>query len=115
MRVLAGFTFILALLVSSCLTYFVRTVSRIRTNDLQAAQIRLGDSETQVRALLGEPTLIHDKRIYDTLWWEDRVLEGDPACITRELWYRVKGLPVSVTWLIAFDKNSKVVSKHRLD
>ena len=81
MRVFAFFTFIWVLLISSCVTYFGRAVSRIRTNDRQAAKILLGDSETQVRTLLGEPTRTYNKANFQTLWWEDQVLVGDPACI----------------------------------
>ncbi|MGE4158143.1 MAG: hypothetical protein AB7F75_03515 [Planctomycetota bacterium] len=69
-----------------------------------------------VKNILGTPTRVNEGNyLSQRLFWNDAIYSNDASEIKIEFIYNIDVIPVPITWSIAFDKDGKVISKHRFD
>ena len=98
------------LLVVSAGGYFLMRDRRIASREVE---VRIGDSESRVRSLLGAPTAVTDCSIgyggYKRGELERREIPADCA---EEFWYYSFYFPQSSTY--SFDRDKKLIGKYVL-
>ena len=101
-------------IVVAFIAYASITPMRIRSNDRGFTQIGRGLDEARVIELMGKPDSIDSSA--DSAWWEDEGLPGSTANqVRRQYRYHVSTFFLPISWTIGFDKDGRVISKHRWD
>ena len=75
------------------------------------AQVRQGDSEGKVLALLGRPYQITG-RPDNVAWDSDETVRTNSGECVKEFWYAPPVSLIGEAWTIGFDDRSNVVSKY---
>lgn len=105
---------IVALLAVIAIAWISLTPSRIQRYDRAFLQVTRGMDESRVLEVMGQPDSIDLSA--DQAFWDDEPLL-DPAAreVRRQYWYKVSTFFLPISWTVGFDKDGKVISKHRWD
>jgi len=78
------------------------------------AEIRAGMSEADGDRLLKLES--RTKEPSGQIWWDDRLIEVSPNNVGKEVWFSPPTqFLFRISYAIAFDKDGKVIGKHRYD
>lgn len=95
--------------------YVAVKVAHIRQLDSAVAEVQLGDSEQRVRSIIGPPERVREGETLFHFGGEiGRELAATGRC-KRQYLYTIETINLPISWLIAFDRDGRVIYKHRLD